>query len=238
MLRFILSAAILLTCFGTTPLEANEQLAVTKGQKIAFLGDSITQAGARTNGYCDLVIRALNNQSLEITHRYAGISGHKSNQMLARLEKDVLNHKPQWMTLSCGVNDVWHGDRGVALEPYKQNITAIVDRAQAAGIKVMILTSTMIREDQANDLNKRLAPYNSFLKELALEKKCLFADLNADMQEALKHFPKDALKGKQLTSDGVHMNALGNQMMAKGVLKAFGMTDQGIAAAEAEWTKK
>jgi hypothetical protein len=27
-------------------------------------------------------------------------------------------------------------------------------------------------------------------------------------------------------------------MMAKGVLKAFGMTDQGIAAAEAEWTKK
>ena len=50
MLRFILSAAILLTCFGTTPLEANEQLAVTKGQKIAFLGDSITQAGARTNG--------------------------------------------------------------------------------------------------------------------------------------------------------------------------------------------
>jgi lysophospholipase L1-like esterase len=158
--------------------------------------------------------------------------------MLTRLEKDVLNHKPQWMTLSCGVNDVWHGDRGVALEPYKQNITAIVDRAQAAGIKVMILTSTMIREDQANDLNKRLAPYNSFLKELALEKKCLFADLNADMQEALKHFPKDAPKGKQLTSDGVHMNALGNQMMAKGILKAFGMTDQGIAAAEAEWTKK
>jgi len=238
MLRIILSAAILLTCFGTAQLDANEQLTITKGQKIAFLGDSITQAGARPNGYCELVIRTLNAQSLEVTPRYAGISGHKSNQMLARLEKDVLSHKPDWMTLSCGVNDVWHGDRGVALEPYKNNITAIVDRAQAAGVKVMILTSTMIREDQANDLNQRLAPYNAFLKNLAKEKKCLFADLNADMQEALKHFPEDSPKGKQLTSDGVHMNPLGNYMMAKGVLKAFGMTEKEIAAAELEWSKK
>ena len=238
MPRFILSAAILLTCFGTAQLDANEQLTITKGQKIAFLGDSITQAGARPNGYCELVIRTLNAQSLEVIPRYAGISGHKSNQMLARLEKDVLSHKPDWMTLSCGVNDVWHGDRGVLLEPYKKNITAIVDRAQAAGVKVMILTSTMIREDQANDLNQRLAPYNAFLKNLAKEKKCLFADLNADMQEALKHFPEDSPKGKQLTSDGVHMNPLGNYMMAKGVLKAFGMTEKEIAAAELEWSKK
>ena len=71
--------------------------------------------------------------------------------MLARLDKDVISKKPQWMTLSCGVNDVWHfklklGKRtfqGVGLEDYKKNIRAIVDKAQAAGIKVMILTSTM-----------------------------------------------------------------------------------------------
>jgi lysophospholipase L1-like esterase len=238
MIRLVLTAALLLNCFGISPLEAKEKLRVTKGQKIAFLGDSITAAGARTNGYCELVVRTLNAHSLEITPHFAGISGHKSNQMLARLEKDVLSHKPDWMTLSCGVNDVWHGDRGVALGPYKQNITAIVDRAHAAGVKVMILTSTMIREDQANDLNQKLAPYNEFLKELAKQKKCLFADLNADMQEALKHFPEDAPKGKQLTSDGVHMNVLGNYMMAKGVLKAFGLTDKEVAAAESEWAKK
>jgi lysophospholipase L1-like esterase len=43
----------------------------------------------------------------------AGISGHKSDQMLARLEKDVLSKKPRWMTLNCGVNHVWHGAEGV-----------------------------------------------------------------------------------------------------------------------------
>ncbi len=28
--------------------------------------------------------------------------------MLARLDEAVISKKPQWMTLSCGVNDVWH----------------------------------------------------------------------------------------------------------------------------------
>ncbi|MDB4413321.1 SGNH/GDSL hydrolase family protein [Pirellulaceae bacterium] len=237
MKTIYLTLAILLTCCNSVDLKAQDKLAVTKGQKIAFLGDSITAAGARKGGYCELVIRTLNGHGLDVKSRYAGIGGHKSNQMLARLEKDVLSHKPDWMTLSCGVNDVWHGARGVKLEPYKKNITAIVDKAQAAGVKVMLLTSTMIKEDQTNELNQKLAPYNAFLKDLAKEKKCLFADLNADMQEALKKFPADAPKGKQLTSDGVHMNALGNIMMAKGVLKAFGLSVDEIAAAETEWKK-
>jgi len=73
------------------------------------------------------------------------------------------------------------------------------------------------------------------LKKLAREKKCLFADLNSDMQNALKSFPKGARKGKQLTSDGVHMNGLGNHMMAKGVLRALGVTDQQLAGSAKEW---
>jgi lysophospholipase L1-like esterase len=84
------------------------KIAVKKGQKIVFLGDSITAAGKRKGGYCQLVLSALKDQGVDTTPFFAGISGHKSNQMLARLEKDVLRHKPDWMTLSCGVNDVWH----------------------------------------------------------------------------------------------------------------------------------
>lgn len=52
----------------------------------------------------------------------------------------------------------------------------------------MIRTSTMIKEDQKNDLN-------------------------IQMQEALKPFPIDAPRGTQLTSDGVHLNAYGHIMM-------------------------
>jgi lysophospholipase L1-like esterase len=212
-----------------------DSIQVKKGEKIAFLGDSITAAGRKAGGYCQLVLDGLKAEGLECSAVFAGISGHKSNQMLARLEKDVLSKKPDWMTLSCGVNDVWHGKRGVNLEDYKKNITAIVEKAQAAGVKVMILTSTMIKEDQKTELNQKLAPYNAFLKDLAVSKKCLFADLNTEMQEALKQFPADAPKGKQLTGDGVHMNAYGNHMMAIGVLKAFGLSAEKIPALVNKW---
>jgi len=230
----LLSALILMQPLGAQD-GGKSQISVAKGQKIAFLGDSITAAGAKPGGYCRLVLDGLKKQGIQTSGVFAGISGHKSNQMLARLEKDVLSKKPDWMTLSCGVNDVWHGARGVNLDDYKKNITAIVDQAQAAGVKVMILTSTMIKEDQKSKLNGKLLPYNAFLKELAKSKGCLFADLNTEMQTALKTFPGDAPKGKKLTSDGVHMNGYGNIMMAKGVLKAFGLSSKALSALEQDW---
>jgi len=230
----LLSALTLMQPVGAQVGGAS-QIAVTDGQKIAFLGDSITAGGAKPGGYCQLVLDGLKMQGIEATGVFAGVSGHKSNQMLARLEKDVLSKQPDWMTLSCGVNDVWHGARGVNLEDYKKNITAIVDQAQAAGVKVMLLTSTMIKEDQENDLNGKLLPYNAFLQDLAKNKGCLFADLNTQMQVALKTFPKDAPTGTQLTRDGVHMNAYGNIMMAKGVLDAFGLSAAALSEIEKDW---
>jgi lysophospholipase L1-like esterase len=228
--------ALCMTAIGNNAEAAESgKIAVKKGEKIAFLGDSITAAGKRPGGYCQLVLSALKDQGVEAPPVFAGIGGHKSNQMLARLEKDVLRHKPDWMTLSCGVNDVWHGKRGVDLPSYKKNITEIVNKAQAAGVKVVLLTSTMIKEDQSNDLNQKLAPYNEFIRTLAKEKKCLLADLNADMQAGLKTFPADAPKGKQLTSDGVHMNKAGNVMMARGVARAFGLTDKQLDESAKNW---
>ena len=219
---------------GTSSLVQGAEIAVKSGEKIAFMGDSITQAGAKPNGYVRLAISGLEAAGVKTTAIPAGISGHKSNQMLARLEKHVLSKKPDWMTLSCGVNDVWHGKRGVLLKDYKKNITKIVDQCQAADIKVMLLTSTMIKEDKKNKQNQTLKGYNDFLIELAKEKKCLIADLNADMQ-AIIDASDDKKGGKLLTRDGVHMNAIGNKMMATGVLKAFGLSSKQIEKAQASW---
>jgi lysophospholipase L1-like esterase len=213
------------------------EIAVQAGQKIAFLGDSITQGGVGPGGYVTLTIKGLESAGVKATAIPAGISGHKSNDMLARLDKDVISKKPDWMTLSCGVNDVWHGAKGVPLEQYKQNITQIVDKCQAANIKVMLLTATMIGEDQPNANNQKLVPYNEFLRTLAKEKKCLLADLNADMQAAIAAAGADK-KGNLLTGDGVHMNAAGNQMMAAGVLKGFGLSAEQVDAAKKSWAEK
>jgi lysophospholipase L1-like esterase len=205
---------------------------IKDGQKIGFMGDSITAGGARgPAGYCFRVVDGLKQLGVNVTPVYAGKGGHKSNMMLGRLENDVLSKNVDWMTLSCGVNDVWHGDRGVKLEAYKENITKIVDTCQAKGVKVMLLTSTMIGEDAENDNNQKLAPYNAFLVELAKKKGCLLADLNADMQAAIN---KD-VEGNQLTRDGVHMNSMGDLMMATGVMKAFGLSDAQMTKVRDHW---
>ena len=185
-----------------------------------------------------LVILGLQANGLKVTAVPAGVSGNCSNQMLARLENDVISKKPQWMTLSCGVNDVWHGVTGVPLGDYKTNITAILDKCKQAGIKVMILTATMINEE-ANDNNKKLADYNEFLRVKAKERNLLLADLNADMQEAVKaRAAATGLKpGRLLTVDGVHMNPIGDEIMATCVLKAFGLNTTQLQKARDAWDK-
>lgn len=235
---------------------AHADIAVQSGETIAFMGDSITEAGNKKGGYVSLVMSALKSQGVDANHIPAGKSGHKSTDMLARLETDVIRKNPQWMTLSCGVNDVWHfklvlGNRtfqGVGIDDYKKNITAIIEKCQAANIKVMVLTSTMIGEDASKELNQMMIPYNEFLRQIAKEKGCLLADLNADMQAQLKTIPDVPGKPKtfgsyfyggdvqnKLTSDGCHMNPEGNKMMARGILRSFGMTDAQLAAAEKAW---
>lgn len=226
--------AVAALAVGLLVSAAGAEIAVKDGQKIAFMGDSITQGGAGPRGYVRLTISGLEAAGVKAECIPAGISGHKSNQMLARLDKDVLSKKPDWMTLSCGVNDVWHGAKGVPLDQYKQNITKIVEQCQAANVKVVILTATMIGEDANNDNNKKLIPYNEFLRTLAKEKGCLLADLNADMQACLAK-AEDKKNGKLLTTDGVHMNPAGNIMMAVGVLKAFGLSDEQIEKAKQAW---
>jgi len=219
-----------------TGVGAAGEIQVKDGQKIAFLGDSITAGGNQPLGYVGMVISGLEANGVKAVKIPAGISGHKSNQMLARLQRDVIDKKPDWMTLSCGVNDVWHGARGVKLEDYKTNITEIVARTKKAGIKVMILTSTMITEDPNAANNVKLAAYNAFLVELAKSEGCLLADLNADMQKAIAAAVQAGAKpGRILTSDGVHMNPFGNAMMATGLLRAFGLDDRQIARAAERW---
>ena len=258
--KFLTTFALALSLLALTPASAeNRKLIVKSGEKIAFMGDSITQAGARKNGYINLVMGALNEEGLKLTHVAAGKAGNKSNAMLARLDQSVISKKPDWMTLSCGVNDVWHftlrlGKRsfqGVELEDYKKNIRQIIDKAEAAEIKVVILTSTMIGEDPKKETNKKLIPYNEFLRELAKEKNLPLADLSEDMHAELKEIPDVKGRAKmfgdpkyqrniqnKLTSDGCHMNKLGNIMMAKGILRAFGLSDKKIEAAEKSWLGK
>lgn len=233
-------------CLALTVLAAGSvncltgELIVKSGDKLAFLGDDTTQLGATSaGGYARLVVSGLEVNGVKVEPVYAGVAGNKSNDILARVEKDVLSKKPNAMILSCGLTDVWLGEKGVALDKYKENIKALVDKAQTAGVKPVILTSTMINEDPDNRQNQTLATYNDFLKSFANERKLPLADLNSQMQAVIKkaketNAPKPS-KEYYITLDGIHMAPQGDQMMAEGVLLALGLDDAQIAKAKAAW---
>lgn len=233
---FLLSLAL-----GAISLKA-EETGPQAGQKIAFMGDSITEGiygDPNGTGYVRLVERAFKQQGKPIVVITAGENGNTSKDMLARLDKDVLSKKPDWMTLSCGVNDVWHGGDGVPLDCYKKNIAAIVDQATAAGIKVILLTPTMIGEDKPDaPANKMLDTYVDFIRSFAKERNLPLADESAAMHAAYPEQAALAPKLKEpliLTKDGVHPNGLGNEIMAATLLKAMGFTDEQIAQAREMW---
>jgi len=232
---FRLSAVAVALALNSFPARA--EILVKDGQKVAFMGDSITAGGwGSPGGYVRLVVAGLEANGVKVTPIPAGIGGHKSDQMLARLKKDALDKKPDWMTLSCGVNDVWHGARGIPLDQYKTNITAILDQCAAAGTKVVVLTATVITEELDGDNNKKLETYNDFLRALAKERKAPLADLYSQFAAALKAHPNTTGKpGRQLTSDGVHMAPPGDQLMARGVLQAFGLDAAQLKKAETAW---
>ena len=228
-----LAAAIMVasTAFG--------ELIVKDGDTLAFLGDSITQQGQeKIDGYVNLVLRSLACEGVNVKPVKAGISGNKSNDMLARLDKHVLSKKPNVMTFSSGVNDVWHQDwnKGVPIEEYTNNVSTIFDRCDAAGCKVVVLTATMFEKQEMDQgmekfkHNVMVAPYNEWLREEAKRRGYPVADLNADMWK--EHADNPAV---QLTYDGVHMRPEGNRLMARGVLRALGMAEERVASFD--WEK-
>lgn len=226
-------------------LQAVSPLLVTSGQRVAFIGDSITDFGDdMPAGYCRLVIDALRQHGVDVSPLYAGHGGDTSADLVARLDRDVLAGRPDWLLLSCGVNDAWYSARLranalhklVPLERFAENIADIVERCGLVGTRVMLLTPTMIGEDPSSDDNRRLAPYVEWMKDFARERRIPIADLNGLMQEAVKVQPHPGKKVAVVcTTDGVHMNPRGFRMMARGVLRTIGFTAGELDALNDRW---
>jgi lysophospholipase L1-like esterase len=229
--------AVLCACATWLCAPASAQNIIVKpGEKVAFLGDSITYRGAiEPMGYVRLVVTGLAANGVKIEPIYAGVGGHTSIDMLRRVDNDVLSKKPDWITVSCGINDVYRGKDGVSVEDFKKNITGIVDKAQAAGVKVLILTATLMNDTPDAPLNVTSLPYNGFLRALAKERNLLLADVNADMRAFAVVSEEERRKNGPMTMDGVHMATFGNEVMATGVLRAFGLDEAQLDKAREAW---
>jgi lysophospholipase L1-like esterase len=231
-MRFI-AAFVLAFAVSVHAQAQGPDLLVKDGQTVAFMGDSITGMGwGVSGGFVHLVADGLAANGVKITPIPAGVGGNRSTEMLARVDADVIAKKPDWVLLSCGVNDVW--SRSIDLDTFKKNITEIVDKAQAAGIKVMILPPTPIYEASKQEFNDKLPGYVDFMKQLAKERNLPCADVHAAWLDYIAaHADPD--NPNIVTVDGVHPNPDGHIVLAKTILAAFGATPDQVATAEKAW---
>ncbi|HYE18390.1 MAG TPA: SGNH/GDSL hydrolase family protein [Tepidisphaeraceae bacterium] len=246
-LSAILSLLVPLLSPVATP-DAPKELILKKGDRIVAMGDSITAGGAKPGGYLRIVDQVLAEQYPDLAVPPivgAGISGNKAENMAARFEKDVIAKKPNVVTINVGINDVWHRlkepHKDEVLAKHTENVTKMVDLAQAAGAKVILIAPPLIQEDLTTEGNKRLLLYVAAQREIAKAKNCTFIDLHQMFRTAVEKRPEQigkGSKGNNYTSDGVHMAAPGNAIMAIAVLKGLGVPDEKIKVAEKAVEKK
>ena len=163
------------------------------------------------------------NKSIKVIG--AGISGNKVPDLQKRLEKDVLNKKPNLVFIYIGINDVWHSGKGngTSKEDYAAGLQDIIKRIQDVGSKVILCTPSVIGEktDGSNEFDEMLEEYAAISRRVAAETDVQLLDLRKAFIDHLKTANPDNKKEKVLTRDGVHLNADGNRFVADQMLSAM-----------------
>jgi lysophospholipase L1-like esterase len=205
--------------------------------RIVMMGDSITQMGASPKGYVTLVrdtfAATYPESPIEVIN--VGIGGQKAPDMLARFQRDVIDKKPDLVTISVGVNDVWHdfrtptwsgrvaegnSGRGVPLPKYSVGVEAMIVAAKSAGIRVVLLSPSLIYEDLECAENRRLREYVAEEARLARQYRTGFINLHEVFRRVVRAYQREAgPRQLLLTTDGVHVNDAGNALIADSILR-------------------
>lgn len=208
---------------------------LAKGERIVFLGDSITQAGVGPQGYVTLVKNTLAQEckDLGIVVLGAGISGNKVPDLQKRLERDVLSKKPTLVVIYIGINDVWHWRKdatgqlvgGTTKEKFEEGLRDLIARTKAAGARVILCTPSVIGEkpDGTNERDKMLDEYSEISRKVAAETGVQLNDLRKAFLAFEKEHNKEGKPKGVLTTDGVHLNPAGNRFVARLMLQALGV---------------
>ena len=198
-----------------------------KKTKVIFFGDSITQQGANSGGYIMRVDSMCKKEGPGDKYEFigAGISGNKVYDLYLRMEDDVLAKNPDVVIIYIGVNDVWHkatSGTGTDANKFEKFYNAILKKLKDRNIKAIVCTPATIGEktDFSNQQDGDMNAYSNIIRGIAQKNNLPLVDLRkAFLDYNLKNNPENKDRGI-LTTDGVHLNAKGNQLVADSMWRA------------------
>ena len=192
-----------------------------KKKKIVFFGDSITEQGMKRGGFIaqiDSIIKSdVNNSNYDLVG--AGISGNKVYDLYLRLEEDVLSQSPDITVIYIGVNDVWHkrtSGTGTDADKFEKFYRAIIRKLIATNSKMVLCTPAVIgeRKDCTNEQDGELNKYSDIIRKLATEYSLPIVDLRKLFMAYYQEYNLENKEKEILTTDRVHLNAMGNEFVA------------------------
>lgn len=124
---------------------------VQVARRIVCFGDSVTQGTpyvAPEDTFTALLERRLNMRhgvAYQVCVTNAGVGGENSAEGLARLEDDVLAHRPHLVTIEFGLNDIrYEPEKRLSEEQFAANLREMHARLSAAGARPVFMTPTPI----------------------------------------------------------------------------------------------
>lgn len=202
--------------------------------KILFQGDSITDAGRVYDndlnigrGYPHLIKGSLGfeePEKYEFLNR--GINGSRIVDLYARIRSDIINLKPDVLSILIGVNDVWHNfwekPNGVPTDKYFKIYDMLIEEIKEAlpNIKIMILEPFVLKEwatqDHWDTFREEVEKRARMAKKIAEKHDLTFIALQDGFDKLSRKAPVAYWLG-----DGVHPTAMGHEFIKNEWIKIF-----------------
>jgi lysophospholipase L1-like esterase len=202
-----------------------------------MIGDSITDCGrARPiaeasqsdtlgTGYVGLINAFLTASSPEARIRVInmGIGGNTVNDLAARWSSDVLDLKPDWLSIMIGINDVWRQfdnrlqtETHINVNAYAQTLEKLIHTTRPKIKGLVLMTPFFIEPNQNDRMRTMMDEYGVVVRDLAVRYEAVFVDTQAAFDSAMTE-----LHPMALASDRVHPNLTGHMLLAHAFLNAI-----------------
>ena len=194
------------------PLKTRKKLLSGSPVRIVCFGDSVTgiyyHTGSR-RAYTTMLGIALRktNADAKVEMINAGISGHTTVNALARIDTDVLRHKPDLVTVMFGLNDMAR----VSVADYRANLKTIVSKCRDIGAEVVLAPPNNVVSTSSRP-TKKLLLYCQAVRDVGRELGVPVCDCYREMDgiRAANNFD-----WRLLMSDAIHPNMDGHKRIAE-----------------------
>lgn len=199
--------------------------------KFVFQGDSITDAGRDRDNIASFGVGYPNLVASELMCKYPGeyefinegISGDRIVDLYARIKQDLINHKPDCLSILIGVNDVWHElneKNGVAAPKFETIYSMLIEEVKEAlpDIKIFILEPFVLKgsgtERYFDEFLADVKLHAQAAKNVAEKYDLTFIPLQEKFDEASRLMPPT-----YWAADGVHPTAAGHALIKEELIK-------------------